>query len=82
MIYGKKFMCYDCRLKFKKPDVWEEWRGECFGFPSWETMSGCPRCHGEYGEEVQCEKCGKSYVEGELFFGVCEDCKEEDKEVV
>ncbi len=35
--------CLTCGQTFYEYAEWEEDRGECFGFPSYEKMSGC-RC--------------------------------------
>ena len=42
------FVCGDCGCIFEEPDEWQEDRGEYFGKPCSETMSGCPRCGGNY----------------------------------
>lgn len=46
------YICLDCGREFDTPASWQEDRGECFGFPSYETMYGCPYCHGDY-EEIE-----------------------------
>ena len=39
-------MLYKCECGhiFSYPKVVEESRGECFGFPAYETMYYCPKC--------------------------------------
>lgn len=55
----KLFVCLECRKVFEEPIYWEEDRGECFGFPSYERFSGCPMCHGAYTEAYECDCCGE-----------------------
>lgn len=68
------YKCLECYRVFDEPNEWEEYRGECFGFPSYETMSGCPHCGGDYEEMFECEICGDNYLEDDLIEGICEDC--------
>lgn len=35
------YKCQTCGRIFAELIEWEEFRGECFGFPSYEKMSGC-----------------------------------------
>lgn len=58
------YRCMDCGRKFYEPEICEEYRGECFGFPAYETVSCCPYCHGDYEEieeeyesEYDCDEC-------------------------
>lgn len=44
------FRCLDCGREFETPARWEENRGECFGYPAYEKMTGCPYCEGGYEE--------------------------------
>lgn len=44
------YKCWNCGLVFEEPKEWKEYRGECFGFPAYETMTGCPNCNSDYSE--------------------------------
>lgn len=44
------FICDCCGRVFEEPVEIEDSRGECFGFPSYELMLGCPYCGGSYQE--------------------------------
>lgn len=44
------YECICCGLRFTRPRRFREARGECFGFPAYETLSGCPRCGGAFTE--------------------------------
>lgn len=43
----KKYRCNDCGRIFDEDEIatWNESRGEFWGQPCYETMSGCPYCH-------------------------------------
>ena len=71
--------CLECGHVFSEYDLntWEESRGEHFGIPCYEKMSGCPICEGDYEETVQCADCGSEHLEDELFGGVCSECIDE-----
>ena len=71
--------CLECGHVFSEYDLntWEESRGEHFGIPRYEKMSGCPICEGDYEETVQCAVCGSEHLEYELFGGVCSECIDE-----
>ena len=73
------FKCLECGHVFSEYDLntWEESRGEHFGIPCYEKMSGCPICEGDYEETVQCAVCGSEHLEDELFGGVCSECIDE-----
>ena len=45
------YKCNDCGFMFDEKAEWEEDRGECFGFPAKERMTGCPNCYGSDYEE-------------------------------
>ena len=49
------FKCADCGLVFDESDIatWKEDRGEFWGMPAYETMSGCPRCHSGAIDEIE-----------------------------
>lgn len=70
------YKCIECGHVFDEEDVaeWEEARGEYWGTPCSEKMSGCPVCHGAYEKVSRCEICGKPCIEDELNYGICDDC--------
>ena len=74
------FVCLECGNLFEEPIEWKEDRGECFGFPAYEELSGCPYCKGSYVETYRCGCCGEwintnTYVQiGDERY--CEDCFE------
>ena len=76
-------ICLWCGKVFEDDDVahWQEDRGECWGVRCYETVSGCPNCHGDYVEAVKCEKCGEYVPEDEVDqYGICDDCREKETE--
>lgn len=68
--------CVECGHVFSEYELntWEESRGEHFGIPCYEKMSGCPICEGDYEDAVECDVCGENHLASELTGGVCEDC--------
>lgn len=75
--------CCECGKVFEDGEVarWREDRGEFWGFKSYETMTGCPSCRGEYEEAEMCENCGEYFFEDELDENhLCEDCREDTGE--
>lgn len=68
--------CVECGHVFSEYELntWEESRGEHFGIPCYEKMSGCPICEGDYEETVECDICGENHLSSELTSGICEDC--------
>ena len=43
------YRCNDCGREFDELEFWQESRGEFWGIPCTETMSGCPYCYsGDY----------------------------------
>lgn len=38
------YKCCECGHIFETPMSYEEYRGEYWGFPSYETMYCCPNC--------------------------------------
>lgn len=46
------YQCADCGHIFEEGEqaVWYEDRGEFWGVPCRERMTGCPVCHGAYEE--------------------------------
>lgn len=73
------YKCLQCGHIFDEgeQDTWSESRGECFGFPCSEEMSGCPLCRGDYEKTVDCKICGSEHLRDELNMGVCDECIEE-----
>ena len=73
------YKCLTCGHIFEEGEqaIWKESRGEYWGTPCSEEMSGCPLCKGDYEETVQCAVCGSEHLEDELFGGVCSDCIDE-----
>ncbi len=70
------YKCNRCGHVFECCDEWDESRGEYWGVPCSEKMSGCPLCHGDYEETTACEICGAEHIEDELQGGICEECIE------
>ena len=74
------YCCLECGHIFSADEtsVWQESRGEYFGVPCYETVSGCPRCNGSYAETYRCKECGDwiraSYIKLENGERICEDC--------
>ena len=73
------FKCLECGHIFEDGEEarWNEGRGEYWGAPCSEEMSGCPLCNGDYEETKPCEICGSEHLEDELYGGVCEECIDE-----
>ena len=72
------YKCIDCGFVFEEGEeaVWEEDRGEFWGAPCSERVSGCPKCHGDYEEASECTECGEWHFTDELDDGVCPKCQE------
>ena len=74
------YCCLDCGHIFDDDEIsiWQESRGEYWGVPCSETMSGCPRCHGNYVETYKCDCCGEyicsTYVELSNGNRYCDGC--------
>ena len=53
-----KVKCGDCGKVFDECEIitWREDRGEFWGMPFYETLSGCPFCHGLDCENVEEQK--------------------------
>lgn len=76
-------ICLECGKVFEDDEIahWEESRGEFWGEPAYENMSGCPHCGGAYEEAYECENCGKYFTLDELDENhLCEDCREDTDE--
>lgn len=71
------YKCIDCETIFEEPDTWQESRGEYWGFPCTETVSGCPECRSGYEEAFECKRCGEWFFEDELNDELCELCYSE-----
>ena len=76
----KMFICLECGFVFDEDDVatWKEDRGEYWGTPCYESVSGCPRCQGDYMKTYQCNCC-ENYIDGNYIktsdgFRYCADC--------
>lgn len=50
------FICLECGREFREPKHWEEYHGECFGYPAYEPMSGCPYCRGDYMDKDEYDR--------------------------
>ena len=46
-----KWRCLECGKEFDELKHWKEYHGECFGYPAYEDMAGCPYCYGTDVEE-------------------------------
>lgn len=73
-----EYMCMSCGNIFEQGEQrkWRESRGEFWGAPCYEDMSGCPICGGDYAKAKKCEMCRTVHLEEELEAGVCGDCVE------
>lgn len=73
--------CLECGKVFEDDEIahWRESRGEFWGSPAYETMSGCPHCEGAYEEAHECEGCGEHFTLDELDENhLCEYCREDE----
>ncbi len=68
------YKCLDCGCVFDEPISWSESRGEYWGMPCSEEVSGCPYCKGDYEEAYKCEECNEFFLEEELHSDLCEEC--------
>lgn len=72
------YKCMECGHLFEEGEqkTWKEDRGECWGSPCYEEMSGCPLCNGAYEEATACKICGGygDMDEGEEY---CNECKKD-----
>lgn len=71
----KMYKCCDCGHLFEDGEqaVWNEDRGEFWGSPCTESVSGCPVCKGDYVEVEPCQICGG--YEHEEYDKFCDDCR-------
>ena len=73
-------VCLECGHIFHEDDivVWQEDRGECFGYPSYERFSGCPHCHGNYVKVFPCACCGEYITDDYIKLAngdrICDNC--------
>lgn len=67
-------VCQECGREIHEDDEtsWYESRGEYWGTPCAEKVSGCPYCGGELVKKRQCVICGQETVE--QYIRVCDDC--------
>ena len=74
------FICLDCGHIFDDDEVavWQESRGEYWGVPCYETVSGCPCCNGDYVKTYKCDCCNEwitgDYIKTDDNQRVCENC--------
>lgn len=70
------YKCIECGHIFEKGEEkhWTESRGEFWGKPAEEPMTGCPHCKGDFEETSPCGICGSEKTEEEIVGGVCLDC--------
>ena len=73
------YICLECGATFESPSHYREYRGECFGYPSYEECVACPCCGGDFVETYECDSCGK-WIDGEYVKvgndRYCSDCYE------
>ncbi len=73
------YRCLECGNLFEEGEqaTWTEDRGEFWGSPCSENMSGCPLCKGDYEEVKPCKICGSyDHDFGEDY---CDACKKDVK---
>lgn len=74
------YVCLSCRHVFDEDEVavWSEGRGEFWGMSCSESISGCPRCKGDYVETYLCDSCGEwidgPYIKLESGERICKNC--------
>ena len=70
------YKCVECGHIFEDGEeaIWEEPKGEYWGIPCSQEMSGCPVCGGNYEETDKCKICRAECTEDELNGGVCKKC--------
>lgn len=71
------YKCLGCGHIFEEGEEarWEESRGEFWGQPCAETMTGCPLCKEAFEETVRCENCSGEFLHEELEDGLCKECR-------
>ena len=76
-------ICLECEKVFEDEEIayWQESRGEFWGEPAYESMSGCPHCRGDYDEAIKCDACGQYFTLNELDENhLCEECREDTEQ--
>lgn len=74
------YCCLECGHIFDEDDIetWSEGRGEYWGTPCHEKMSGCPQCKGSYVKTYKCDCCNKwitgKYIKLDSGERICEEC--------
>ena len=74
------FICLECGHIFDDEEVlvWQEDRGEYWGYQCSERVSGCPRCGGDYTNTYRCSCCDEwivgKYIKLEDGERICENC--------
>jgi hypothetical protein len=71
----KMYKCTECGHIFEEGEqaTFEESRGEHFGCPAYEQMSGCPICKEPYEEIEPCKICGSYEHDADEEY--CDQCK-------
>lgn len=76
----KQYQCLDCGYQFDTP---KEYTEDCTPGDAFEGGSfikhylGCPICSGAYEELQECHECGEMFLDKDLYYHVCEKCREE-----
>lgn len=47
------YKCNECGCEFEEPRVFQDYRGEFWGVPAYETMWVCPCCESEDYDEIE-----------------------------
>lgn len=70
------YICVECGHLFEDGEerTSREYRGECHGFPAYETISSCPMCGGDFENAKYCDNCDEWYAECDLSNGYCFNC--------
>ena len=73
------YKCLNCGHIFDEGEQhdWKESRGEFWGSPCSEKMSGCPICKGDYEEVKPCKICGSYEHNADETY--CDECKKDVK---
>ena len=75
------YRCEQCGHLFEEGEQakWQEDRGEFWGAPCTETVTGCPICKGDYVDIEPCKICGSYNHDYKEEF--CDECKKNVKQV-
>jgi hypothetical protein len=74
------YCCIECGHVFDEDEIvaWKESRGEYWGTPCSELISGCPKCKGDYVETYRCSVCNEwitdEYVKLNNGKRICDNC--------